>query len=71
MVGAPEETYEEVNQTINFIKSVDIDFPQIVIARAFPGTRIYNDLVQRKILDDNKYWESGVDMIDLPGSVMK
>ncbi len=71
MVGAPDETYEEVNQTINFIKSVDIDFPQLVIARAFPGTVIYNDLARRNILDDNKYWESGVDLIDLPGSVMK
>jgi anaerobic magnesium-protoporphyrin IX monomethyl ester cyclase len=71
MVGAPDETYEEVNQTINFIKSVDIDFPQLVLARAFPGTNIYDDLVRRNILDDNKYWESGVDMVDLPGSIMK
>jgi anaerobic magnesium-protoporphyrin IX monomethyl ester cyclase len=71
MIGAPDETYEEVNQTINFIKSVDIDFPQLVLARALPGTALYNDLVRRNILDENKYWESGVDVIDLPGTVMK
>ncbi|MBN2151589.1 MAG: radical SAM protein [Candidatus Lokiarchaeota archaeon] len=71
IVGGYDETYEEVNQTINFIKSVDIDFPQLVVARAFPGTPIYNDLVQRKLLDDTKYWEAGVDVIDLPGSFMK
>jgi anaerobic magnesium-protoporphyrin IX monomethyl ester cyclase len=71
LVGAPDETYEEVNQTINFIKSVDVDFPQLLLARALPGTPIYNDLARRNILDENKYWESGVDIIDLPGTVMK
>ncbi|MEX2680422.1 MAG: radical SAM protein [Candidatus Sigynarchaeota archaeon] len=71
IVGAPDETYEEVNQTIKFIKSIDVDFPQLLLARALPGTPIYADLARRNILDDNKYWEAGVDIIDLPGSIMK
>jgi radical SAM superfamily enzyme YgiQ (UPF0313 family) len=71
LIGAYDETYEEAMQTIKFISKLDIDFPQIVFTRALPATQIYDTLVQQGILDDQKYWETGVDVIDLPGARMK
>jgi len=71
LIGAYDETYEEAAQTLDFIKSVDIDFPQLIMTRALPGTPMYYDLVRRNVLDDAKYWETGVDVIDLPGTLMK
>jgi len=71
LIGAPDETYAEAAQTLDFIKSLDIDFPQLILTRALPGTPMYYDLVRRGVLDDAKYWETGVDVIDLPGTLMK
>ena len=70
LLGGYDETYEEALQTIKFISTLDIDFPQIVITRALPGTPIFNELVRKKILDEEMYWETGVNIIDLPGAKM-
>lgn len=70
LIGAYDETYEEAMETLKFISSIDIDFPQIVFTRALPATKIFDDMINRHILDEQKYWETGVDVIDLPGARM-
>ncbi|MEX2680746.1 MAG: radical SAM protein, partial [Candidatus Sigynarchaeota archaeon] len=71
LIGAPDETYQEVLQTINFIKTLDIDFPQLILTRALPGTPLFNDLARKHVLDEELHWEKGVDVIDLPGTIMQ
>ena len=70
MIGALDETYNEAIDTLKFISKLDIDFPHIIFTRALPGTQIFNDLVQNNIIDEDKYWETGVDLIDLPEAKM-
>lgn len=70
MLGGYDETYEEALQTIKFISTLDIDFPQLVITRAFPGTPLFSELVANRILDEERYWETGVNIVDLPGAKM-
>ncbi|MFX1477299.1 MAG: B12-binding domain-containing radical SAM protein [Promethearchaeota archaeon] len=71
MIGGLDETYEEAINTLNFITKLDIDFPHIIFTRALPGTQLFNDLIQNKIIDENRFWETGIDLIDLPDSKMK
>ncbi|MFX1256954.1 MAG: B12-binding domain-containing radical SAM protein [Promethearchaeota archaeon] len=71
MIGGLDETYEEAINTLRFISKLDIDFPHIIFTRALPGTLLFNSLIKKKIIDENKYWERGVDLIDLPEAKMK
>jgi len=70
MIGALDETYEEAINTLKFASRLDIDFPYILFTRALPGTQLFNDLVQREIIEEDKHWETGVDIIDLPEATM-
>ncbi len=71
LIGSYDETYLEVGRTFDFITNLDIDFFHILFARALPGTQLFNQLVKDNILDEEKYWETGIDVIDLPGAKMK
>jgi radical SAM superfamily enzyme YgiQ (UPF0313 family) len=70
MIGALDETYEEAINTLKFIAKLDIDFPYILFTRALPGTQLFKNLVQEKIIKEDRYWETGVDIIDLPQAKM-
>ncbi|TXT65807.1 MAG: Coproporphyrinogen III oxidase [Promethearchaeota archaeon] len=71
MIGALEETYEEAINTLKFSASLDIDFPYILFTRALPGTQLFKSLIQKQIIKEEQYWETGVDIIDLPQAKMK
>ena len=71
MIGGLDETYAEAINTLNFISKLDIDFPHIIFTRALPGTQLFNSLIRNNIIDEEKYWETGVDLIDLPQAKMK
>ncbi len=71
MIGGLNETYAEAMQTLEFISKLDIDFPHIIFTRALPGTQLFNDLVNKNVINEEKYWETGVDLIDLPEARMK
>ncbi len=60
IVGAPDETKKEVENTLKFAYELDIDVPQLNILSAFPGTDLWNDLVKKGFIDEEKHWESGV-----------
>jgi len=70
MIGALDETYDEAINTLKFIPKLDIDFPYILFTRALPGTQLFDNLVQDKIIEENMHWERGVDIIDLPQAKM-
>jgi anaerobic magnesium-protoporphyrin IX monomethyl ester cyclase len=60
IVGAPDETREEIQNTINFAKKNPIDFPQFNILGVYPGMDIWSELVAKQIINEEEYWESGV-----------
>jgi radical SAM superfamily enzyme YgiQ (UPF0313 family) len=60
IVGAPDETREEMWNTIKFARRIPIDIPQFNILGAHPGNDIWNEFVAKGFLDPEKYWEKGV-----------
>jgi len=60
IVGAPDETRGEIQNTLRFAHELDIDVPQLNILSAFPGTDSWNDLVAKGFIDEEKHWEKGI-----------
>jgi len=60
IIGAPDETREEIWNTINFAKRVPIDIPQFNILGAHPGNDIWNEFVAKGFLNPEEWWEKGV-----------
>ncbi|MCW4017865.1 MAG: B12-binding domain-containing radical SAM protein [Candidatus Bathyarchaeota archaeon] len=60
IVGAPDETRQEILNTIKFAQSVPIDIPQFNILGAHPGNDIWTEFVAKGFLDPEQYWEGGV-----------
>ncbi len=60
ILGAPKETRKEIRNTIEFAQQLDVDIPQFNILAAFPGTDIWEELKAQGVLDEDKYWETGV-----------
>ena len=54
-VGNPSETKEDVYKTIELIKSVSIDFVKANILIPYPGSALYNEMLESGILKDD-YW---------------
>ena len=50
IVGMPNETWDTVEQTVQFIRSVPIDSAQISVAEPFPGTNYFDELDERGYL---------------------
>jgi radical SAM superfamily enzyme YgiQ (UPF0313 family) len=72
IVGAPGETMREVQNTIDFSMKLDIDFPQLNILGALPGTEIWDQLVSQQYIDPEVYWETGIYIPDVhPNSVKR
>ncbi|MHA2012675.1 MAG: B12-binding domain-containing radical SAM protein [Candidatus Helarchaeota archaeon] len=65
MVGAPYESLSDIYQTLKFVLTADISWPVITIVQAVPGTKMWVDLQKIKSLNIDKYWETGVPVIDL------
>jgi radical SAM superfamily enzyme YgiQ (UPF0313 family) len=60
IVGAPDETRREIVNTLQFANKLNIDVPDVNILGAHTGIDIWNDLVARGLIDEEKYWETGV-----------
>ncbi|MFX1493207.1 MAG: B12-binding domain-containing radical SAM protein [Promethearchaeota archaeon] len=65
IVGAPGETYREIYNTLKFAQKLEIDFPVFNLLGTMPGTDIWDELVEKNILDAEKYWEDGVHIPDI------
>jgi anaerobic magnesium-protoporphyrin IX monomethyl ester cyclase len=60
IIGAPDETREEMWNTVKFAQRVPIDIPQFNILGAHPGNDIWNEFVAKGFIDPEKWWEKGV-----------
>ena len=65
IVGAPDETREEIRNTIEFASRIPIDLPQFNILGVFPGTDIWNELEAKGILKGGNYWETGIGVSEI------
>lgn len=60
IIGAPDETHEEIWNTVKFAQRLPIDLPQFNILAAHPGNGIWNEFVADGFLNPDEYWETGV-----------
>lgn len=60
ILGAPNETRKEIQNTLNFAQKIQLDIPQFNILATFPGTDIWDELKMQGVLDEEKHWETGV-----------
>ncbi|MFX1275389.1 MAG: B12-binding domain-containing radical SAM protein [Promethearchaeota archaeon] len=66
ILGAPIENLNDIQKTINFALSSDIDYAMFHVFEVFPGIKIWDELVEQNKIDENKYWETGVRVAELP-----
>jgi len=59
IVGAPDETRREVENTLKFALELDIDVPQLNILGAFTGTDLWSDMVAKGLINEDELWETG------------
>jgi radical SAM superfamily enzyme YgiQ (UPF0313 family) len=60
IVGAPDETRKEIRNTLSFAQKIDIDIPSFNILGAPVGSPLWDELVVKGFIDEDKYWEEGV-----------
>jgi radical SAM superfamily enzyme YgiQ (UPF0313 family) len=59
ILGSPDETRLEIENTLKFVNKLDIDIPQLNILSGIVGTELWTDLVSKGYLDEEQYWETG------------
>ena len=65
IIGAPDETREEILNTIEFAHRIPVDIPQFNILGAHPGNDIWKEFVAKGYLDPERFWEKGVAVCDV------
>ena len=56
MIGFPTETRDEILQTINFAKELDVDVAQFMVSTPFPGTEMWEIAKANGAISDD--WNS-------------
>ena len=57
MAGFPEETDDDLRQTIEFAKEIDADYYSLSVLAPYYGTKMYYDLVEQGHELEKKPWE--------------
>jgi radical SAM superfamily enzyme YgiQ (UPF0313 family) len=57
MIGNPTETLEEIQTTFSVMRSLRPDFVHLTILTPFPGTQVYEDALERGIIDRDVWRE--------------
>lgn len=60
IIGAPDETREEIRNTLEFAKRLSIDVPLFNILRVWPGTGIWDELGEKGFIDEDIHWETPI-----------
>jgi len=66
ILGAPIEKLSDIKKTIQLALSLDIEYAMFHIFEVFPGIKIWDELIEQNKLDENKYWETGIRVPELP-----
>lgn len=62
VIGARNETREEIQKTIDFAKRIPLDIPQFNILIANPGNDIWKEYTEQGLLNEESFWETGVNI---------
>jgi len=57
VVGFPEETVEQIQETIDFAASIPTDWSHFSIAAPLVGTEMYHQMLQRGDIDETFNWD--------------
>ena len=57
MVGYPWESKKDIEKTINFVKSLDVDTVQFSIPIVYPGTELFKEAKENNWLAFGEEWE--------------
>lgn len=60
ILGAPDETRQEIENTLKFVNKLDIDVPQLNILSGIVGTELWTHLVSKGYINEEESWETGV-----------
>ncbi|MCW4055375.1 MAG: hypothetical protein NWE82_01175, partial [Candidatus Bathyarchaeota archaeon] len=60
IVGAPDETREEIQNTLRFAQQVDINVPSFNILCAPVGSPLWNELASKGFIDEQTQWEESI-----------
>lgn len=50
MIGHPDETIDDIHQSIKFAKKLDADYSQFTITTLYPGTQLYYEAMDKKVI---------------------
>jgi radical SAM superfamily enzyme YgiQ (UPF0313 family) len=56
MIGAPDETKEDMMQTLKFIKENKVDTVTLCVVTPYPGTELWYDAKERGLVSDDMDW---------------
>jgi len=56
MIGVPGETKEDIERTIRFSQQLNIDFAKYTVFSPFPGTKIYKEMLDDKVIPETEKW---------------
>ena len=62
IIGFPDETFDTLEETYNLIKELKLNKDIISCATPFPGTELFGECVENKLLDINN--ENGLHNLD-------
>jgi radical SAM superfamily enzyme YgiQ (UPF0313 family) len=57
MIGHPDETVEDIEETIQFAKRLKPDYTQFSVTTPYPGTELYREGMQRGIIERDVWLE--------------
>jgi len=57
MLGVPGDTHRSMNATIEFARSLDIDFAKFTVFAPFPGAKVYEELLEQGGIPETEAWE--------------
>ena len=57
IIGAPDETLNEIRLTYDFIRKMPLNFVDINLFSAYPGTPIWEYALQKKLVSNDMDWE--------------
>jgi len=60
LIGAPGETKEKIQETIDFAIDLDVDIAKFHIIEPYPGSKIFYQLASRGLIDDYNYDNYGI-----------
>ena len=57
MMRFPDETDDDVHETIKFAKEIDADYYSLSVLAPYFGTKTYYDMIEKRFELDKKPWE--------------